>query len=328
MKTLAGRGPWGHAKSMLAHYKLKKIQIEVVNLCNFRCPLCPTTIKDHVIRKRMTFQEYQDVMTPILKDLEEITFFGTKGEPLLNNELEDMIEFSRLQNPQLQMGISTNGSLLTPERSERLMRAGLDKLVVGIDGITQESFGDYRVGGNLEDILSHLKFACELKSKHNFKTLIVWQFIPMKKNEDQIRELEQLAFDLGVDVVSVKLSRSVAESERFRTLSAQYIPEVINQDHFVCPSGTDKLYIDPNGDVFPCCFGEGHELMKIGNAFQTPLLDMWQGHFLQRLRQSFEQQKPWDFCERECRGVCHKEKINIKRNKYPKKSLAHSFELK
>lgn len=312
---------------MSSHYELKKIQIEVVNICNFRCPLCPTIIKDHVVRSRMKLTNYQEIMGPVIARLEEITFFGTKGEPLLNPELEDMVAFTRKLSPSIYTSLSSNGSLLTKEHAYGLMKAGIDKLVFGVDGLSQESLADYRVGANFEVILKNIKEACEVKKANGFETQIQWQFIPMKKNEAELARLEELAFKLGVDVVSVKLSRSVAESDHYRTSSSQFIPKIINQDHFSCPSGTDKLYIDPNGDVFACCFMEGHTEMIVGNALQTPILELWKNQFMNDLRRSFEEQKPWGYCERECRGICQKEKFNVKAKKYPKRSLRDDFDL-
>lgn len=308
-------------------YCLKRIQIEVVNICNFRCPLCPTIIKDHVVRTRMKFSEFKQIMDPILSELEELTFFGTKGEPLLNNELEEMIAYAKAKSPKLYTSISTNASLLSSERAQGLMKAGLDKIIVGVDGLSQESLADYRVGANFDVIVQNIKSACEIKSSHGHETQIQWQFIPMKKNEAEIPRLEEFAFNLGVDVVSLKLSRSVSESEYYQTKSEQYIPKVINQVEFTCPSGTDKLYIDPNGDVFACCFMEGSPEHVIGNALEAPLKEIWQREYLKDLRQSFEVQKPWGYCEKECRGVCQKEKFNVKAKKYPKRSLRDDFDL-
>ena len=149
----------------------------------------------------------------------------------------------------------------------------------------------------------------------------------MKKNEAEIKNLEAIAFGIGVDVVSLKLSKSIANSDYYRTSSSQYSPELVDQTQFSCPSGLDKLYIDPNGDVFPCCFSEGEPDMKVGNALKTPLPDLWDNYWMQKLRETFENQTPLGFCLKECSGICHKEKINIKKNKYPKRSLSQTFKL-
>ncbi len=312
---------------MASPYRLKRIQIEVVNLCNFRCPLCPTIIKDHVVRTRMKLSEFKKILDPVLADIEELTFFGTKGEPLLNNELAAMISYAKKMSPEIYTSISTNASLLTKERALELMQAGLDKIILGVDGLSQESLADYRVGANFETIIQNIRATCEIKKSHQFETQIQWQFIPMKKNESEIPRLEKFAFDLGVDVVSLKLSRSVSESDYYQTNSPQFIPKVINQETFTCPSGTDKFYLDPNGDVFACCFMEGRPEFVVGNALQTPLRELWENKYMQELRQSFEEQRPWSFCEKECRGVCQKEKFNVKAKKYPKRSLRDDFDL-
>ncbi len=279
------------------------------------------------MRTRMKLGDYQKIMAPVIEGLEEVTFFGTKGEPLLNPELAEMVAFTHKLSPSTYTSLSSNGSLLTKERALALMEAGIDKLVFGVDGLSQASLADYRVGADFEVILKNIKDACEVKKAGGFETQIQWQFIPMKKNEAELARLEEFAFNLGVDVVSVKLSRSVAESDYYRTQSPQFIPKVINQEHFSCPSGTDKLYIDPNGDVFACCFMEGRQELIVGNALHTPVLELWNNQFMKDLRRSFEDQKPWSYCEKECRGICQKEKFNVKAKKYPKRSLRDDFDL-
>ena len=232
----------------------------------------------------MSLIELEKVIGPLGHQLKNVTLYGTRGEPLLHPKLSEAIHLIKRMSG-ASIDVSTNGSLVTAKRSQELLDSGLDRIIFAVDGLSQNTFAAYRVGGRLETVLTNLKRMCELKAAGDYRTRIILQLIPMATNEAEIPQLPQLAGDLGVDEVRLKLSSSVSRSTIFRPTS-DYRSESNNLG-FDCPFGSDKLYVDPNGDCYPCCYGEGHTRMVLGNAFESSILDIWNSSLTRRIRIPF-----------------------------------------
>lgn len=289
-------------------WALSKLQLEVVNKCNFRCPLCRTLDRDDgVVRRKLSLDELKLIIDPIRKELTELTLYGTRGEPFVHKNLEGIVSYIKTRT-KAKVIISTNGSLVTRSRVKRLFELGLDELTFAIDGTTQEVFAKYRVGGDLAIVLSNMKDCCELKSELHANTRIIWQYIPMRTNLHQIDEAKKLAHSLGVDLLKLKYSSSVDSSDDYKVETEPYPLAEQSVVHH-CPSGLDKLYVDPNGDCFPCCYAEGHMGLKIGNAFSESTSDIWNSGKLWELRRSFVEQKGFNrFCKETCFSKARKKK--------------------
>src|SRR5687767_1639399 len=103
---------------------------------------------------------------------------------------------------------STNAHYLTDTNAKRTIESGLDRLIISIDGTTQETYQQYRVGGKLEKVIEGakniVKWKKELKSKTPF---VVFQFLVVKHNEHQIEDVKRLAKEIGVDDVWFKTAQ-------------------------------------------------------------------------------------------------------------------------
>ena len=289
-------------------WPLRRIQLETVNICNYNCPLCDTNKKDWVARRKIRVEEVKSIIRPVARQLEAVILYGTRGEPLLHKRLEGIVAYLK-SSTKARVSISTNGSLLDKTRAARLLDAGLDQVVFAIDGVTQETYAKYRKGGRLSDVIRNLKKFCGLKKEGNYKTRVVFQFIPMAGNEHEVSDIQRFGYQLGVDVVRLKFSTSVSRSNEFRTNNAGYRPSLKKNNIFECPSGLDKLYIDPNGHSYPCCYAEGHKGMLVGNVLRRNINEIWNSSEMVRLRRSFSEQKKVNkFCINTCRYVARAQK--------------------
>ena len=307
-RTAPGRGGAG------GQPLLRRLQLELVNACNYRCPLCRTLERDGVTRRRMTLDELRRVVEPVARDLSAVALYGTRGEPYLHADLEPAIAWLRAATP-ARVELSTNGSLLLPDRAQATLEAGLDRLIVAVDGLTQESYARYRVGGQLETVLENVRELCRRKRAGGFETQVVFQLIPMAANEPELPRLDALARELGVDEVRLKLSQSVARDPDLRPRQEGLRAALAAPAReFPCPFGSDKLYVDPNGDVFPCCYAEGRPGLRIGNALETPLPDLFASPLARAVREPFlrgGERHP--FCQETCAARGPREKLKLPR---------------
>ena len=89
---------------------------------------------------------------------------------------------------------------LCDEQVEGLATSGINKLIVSVDGATQEVYEKYRVGGDIEKVFNNMKRLMEAKKRHNSKLNVVWNFLVMKQNEHQMDMARERAKEIGVDI--------------------------------------------------------------------------------------------------------------------------------
>jgi Radical SAM superfamily len=169
------RREFARGRTRLRSYPLK-LTVESTSVCNLRCPACFTGIGEASRRRGAVPPEFStalmDVLGPYLLEVE----FTNWGEPLLNQHLEDMVEVAARSGTTT--SFSTNFSFpFTPQRAERLVRSGLTSLGVSIDGARQETYEQYRVGGDLALVLRNCELVQDAKRRLGSRTpRLVWGF--------------------------------------------------------------------------------------------------------------------------------------------------------
>ena len=179
-------------------------EIDTTNICQLKCPLCHTGLGT-VNRQKgvMHFDLFKKTIDEI-KDYCIWLSLYSWGEPFLNKEIDRYVAYAHSAN--MATIISSNlNKPLTPEMAERLIRSGLDVLIVSLDGTTQEVYEVYRVGGQLERVIDNIKVLANKKTELGSVTpYLEWQFIVMRQNEHQIPEAQRMAKELAVDGLVLK----------------------------------------------------------------------------------------------------------------------------
>ena len=181
---------------------ISKIYIEPTNMCNLGCSTCMRNVWDEPLGKMLpgTFQK-------IIQSIMEITplptvFFGGYGEPLLHPDTIDMVKICTELGCPVEM--ITNGTLLHQGIIDYIIKLGVKRLWVSIDGVTPESYSDIRLGNELPNVLKNmyaLRKSRELRGAQ-FPRLGI-AFVAMRKNISELAELIRIAKGLGVDTISV-----------------------------------------------------------------------------------------------------------------------------
>ncbi|HEX7413017.1 MAG TPA: radical SAM protein, partial [Bacteroidia bacterium] len=182
------------------------LNFEPTTSCNLRCPECPSGLRSFSRPTGMLEQKFfQKTIDDLYDKLIYLTFYF-QGEPYLNPSFLDMVKYASQKN--IFTFTSTNAHYLNDENSKRTIESGLDKLIISIDGTTQEVYEQYRIGGSLEKVIEGtkniLKWKKQLKSKPPY---IVFQFLVVKPNEHQIEDAKKLTKELGVDEIKFKTAQ-------------------------------------------------------------------------------------------------------------------------
>jgi MoaA/NifB/PqqE/SkfB family radical SAM enzyme len=186
--------PWGFPTIM---------QVEVSSRCNLSCPMCPVSIGLDRPAGLMDLGLFQKVIDE-LGDHLFVLLFWDWGEPFLNPHAYQMIRYA--QSRDIRVISSTNGHLFaTGHHATHVVESGLDALVFSVDGITQETYQQYRAGGRLDQVLEGIARVVAAKRRMASRTpLINLRFIVMEHNEQEVRHLKGFASALGVDLLSIR----------------------------------------------------------------------------------------------------------------------------
>src|SRR5215467_1490156 len=167
------------------------ISFEPTTSCNLRCPECPSGLRAFTRPTGMLRKDFfSETIDQLSKDLFYLVFYF-QGEPYLNPAFLDMVKYASVKK--IYTATSTNAHYLTDDNAKRTIESGLDRLIISIDGTTQDVYQQYRVGGNLDKVIEGTKnivrWRKQLKSRTPF---IVFQFLVLKPNQHQVEDVRRL----------------------------------------------------------------------------------------------------------------------------------------
>lgn len=318
LKTLSFRKAWNFFLLFLSYHIARfrrkpvhwgmpvKIGIEPTTSCNLRCPECPSGLRSFTRPTGMLeMDNFRSMVDQLHQDLVYMLLYF-QGEPYLNPAFLEMAAYSTQKG--IYTATSTNGHYLTKERAKATVDSGISEVLISIDGTTQETYEQYRVGGQLTKVLEGVKNLVEARKEANSRTpYLIIQFLVVKPNEHQIDEVKQMGKDLGVDKVTLKTAQ-IYEYEKGSPL----IPE--NQRYSRYAQQADGSYrlknklknqcwklwqgaeITWDGRVLPCCFDKDAQYV-MGKLAETPFAEIWRSPAYQNFRGSLVKgRKEIDIC--------------------------------
>ncbi len=281
------------------------MEIEPTTSCNLRCPQCPSGLREFSRETGMLdlplYKKLIDELHPELVYL--ILYF--QGEPFLNKQFLEFVKIAAAKN--IYTATSSNAHYFTDEMAKATIESGLDRLIVSIDGITQETYQKYRKGGNLEKVLDGTRNLVKWKKKLGKSTPhIIWQFIAFKHNEHQIPELQKLAKEIGVDELGIKTAQIydyqntdelIPETDtlsRYKKTENGY--EIKNDLLNQCWRLWRGSVVTWDGLVVPCCFDKD-ATHRFGDVSKESFAKVWRSDAYQGFRRAILQsRKEIDIC--------------------------------
>ncbi|HVZ55734.1 MAG TPA: SPASM domain-containing protein [Chitinophagaceae bacterium] len=218
LSKLTLRRAWNFAK-VLASYHVSRwtrrpvqwgspvsISFEPTTSCNLRCPECPSGLRAFTRPTGMLQPDFfSRTIDQLAPDLLYLVFYF-QGEPYLNPAFLDMVRYASGKG--IYTATSTNAHYLDDENARRTVESGLDRLIISIDGTTQEVYRQYRIGGNLDKVIrgaeNIVRWKKQLGSRRPF---VVFQFLVVRPNEHQVEEVRALGRRIGVDDVWLKTAQ-------------------------------------------------------------------------------------------------------------------------
>lgn len=265
----------------------KVFSIETVHGCNLRCPICAVGCgKATRPRKHMSIDEFNIIADKIEKYATMVALH-VWGEPMLNKDIFSIIKRTR---EFAIAGIHTNANCMSDEDAKRLALSGAT-ISVSLDGMTQETYSTYRVGGNLQKTIHIIQ---EIKKHHsaaNMTSAFGAQFLVFDHNKHEIPDFISFCKSLNIPgttkVPQVKLNPVLTSSHKR--------PPFNINDVLACTNPFDVCTILVNGDVVICCYDYNGQVV-FGNIFSQSIEEIWNGPERKSLIDSIKNGKPHPFC--------------------------------
>lgn len=271
------------------------ISIEPTTSCNLRCPECPSGLRSFTrptgMLQEKVFETVLDQLAPWLMNL---TFYF-QGEPYLNTRFLEMVKYA--SGRKVFTSTSTNAHYLNDDQAKRTVESGLDRLIISIDGVSQETYEQYRIGGQLSKVIEGTRNIIAWKRKLKSRTPhVVFQFLVVRANENDIPRLYQLAKEMGVDEVKLKTAQIydyengsplIPENPKYSRYQKEEngLFKIKNPLLNQCWKMWSSCVITWDGKVVPCCFDKDAKHV-MGDVTQQPFEEIWQSQPYQNFRQS------------------------------------------
>jgi len=281
------------------------VQVEPTNICNLKCPLCPTG-SDIMTRPKgsMSMETFQKILDELGDVLVTVVLYCW-GEPFLNPDLPRMIAACTERG--ILTVTSTNGHCLQSlEEALAVVDAGLSGLVVAIDGSNQDIYETYRKTGDVDKVKRCAMLIEEAKARRGAALPYTdLRVVVTRQNEDDVPNIEKLARRFGFNMFSYKTLGCLTHSGEFDDYAAS---DVLARRHGGAAGGGRLVqcnfpFRQPtifwDGTVVGCEFDYNLE-MPFGKVGERPFMELWNSEPAVALRRSIRQgpRRP-DFC-----GLC------------------------
>ncbi len=299
----------------------------MVDRCNAQCIMCGHDYHDCGSGDGLSLAKVRTIYEHLhVHELVDV-IYGGGGEPFLNDDLGEIAEYTHRLDPVIQHTVITNGIAWRPAIVEKLLVNNVNFLV-SLNAATRESFRAVSGMDAFASVCSHVQNLNKLRKTMGVKVHLAVSIILMRQNILDLPEFVRLASELGVDSVKAVYVRIYPPAYRLRSGTTRITPQDSLYFHqqlandvlreaqneaqrlgvrFEPPPsfGTHKqtmrdclepwrsLYIDTNGNLFPCAASEIHfkdkvdrEVYRTGNILREPIEKIWNNDFWQALRRT------------------------------------------
>lgn len=289
------------------------ISLEPTTSCNLRCPECPSGLRSFT---RPTGMLQPDFFNRTIDELQShliYLYLYFQGEPFLNPQFLDMVAYASSKG--IYTVTSTNAHYLKDEVARKTVQSGLDRIIISIDGTTQETYEQYRVGGKLHKVLEGTRNLVRWKKELKSATPhVIFQFLVVKPNEHQIDDVHQLAREYGVDEVTLKTaqiydyeqgSELIPEQEQYSRYQKEEDGTYSIKNKLLnhCWKLWHSCVITWDGKVVPCCFDKDASY-RMGDLQEEKLTDIWRSPAYRNFRSKLmSSRKEIDICQNCTEGL-------------------------
>lgn len=233
--------------------RIKALHIEPTDVCQLACPLCARETDTKFNKKSQHHLTIADIQRHfsdrVIAGLDKMFMCGNYGDPAAGKYTLDIYRWFRSINPDIVLGMNTNGALQNTffwHALGRLLTQPQDYVVFSIDGL-EDTNPTYRVGSNWAKLMANAEaFIAAGGNAH-------WDMLVYKHNQHQVDACEQLARDMGFRWFRAKVSKR-GFTDRLEFPLGWQTP-IVDRGPIRCHALAEKsMYIDAQGRISACCW--------------------------------------------------------------------------
>lgn len=257
------------------------VGVELTNNCNLNCPECSSG--SGTITRNRGYMEpdlFENLIRELWPFLYNINLYF-QGESMLHPQFFSFLKSAR----HLHSVLSTNGHYLSEENSEKLVISGLDKLIVSLDGMDQETYSLYRKNGKIDMVKKGIINISNAKNNHRSSLKLEVQFLVNKHNEHQIPDIKKFAAKVNASLrlksMQIINEKNIDYWSPLKSKFSRYAKK--NGEYKIknpMPDRCMRLWFNPvvtwDGKVVPCCFDKD-ALHIMGDITRDSFREIWDG---------------------------------------------------
>jgi len=291
------RESWNAAENMDTDYNFPlNLDVELIDACNLQCSFCyrgkaGKLFKHNKKKKsRLGYNRMKEIINQCSEHNLPAIWFGASGEGLLEPEVDKIITYARKKGI-IDRIFTTNGLLLTQNKAEKLLQAGLTRISISIDAHSEETYRLLR-GGNFQILLENIHHFIDLKKMYQLELPIIrLTFVETKEN---IHEKEAFIAYWRTKVDMIDIQKQIFYQEK--ELSSKEIEPIT----CVYPWRAAVLYA--NGDLVLCSSHWGRESHVVGNINHNTISEIWNSEKAKALREGIQNHNYTQSCIN-CMGI-------------------------
>jgi sulfatase maturation enzyme AslB (radical SAM superfamily) len=259
-----------------------EVRYEVTDHCNATCIMCPRDKHEHGREHGIMDQAKYE------RSIDEVAALGAKkvvltgfGEPMLDKRLEQKIAYAKSKG--LSTYFITNASALTPVRSQKLLNAGLDEMRVSFYGMRPETYNAVMQGLDFERTKKGVLEFLRLRDEMGKKTRVQMSYLELKENASDTGAFREF-WEPRVNAIEIWKPHNFGDGRDYRTRLDDSAKTSCGRPE------NGPLQIQWNGEVIPCCYDYNNQII-LGNAFETPVLELLNGPKYRLLRYAHRMKK-------------------------------------
>jgi radical SAM protein with 4Fe4S-binding SPASM domain len=271
------------------------LSIEPTTACNLACPECPSGLKQFTRPTgKIDMELHEKILTQVHPHVFYINYYF-QGEPFLHPQFLDLIKSAKKYG--IYTATSTNAHFIDEDKAKEIVQSGLDRLIISIDGLTQATYENYRVNGQLSKVIEATKLLIKAKSELRSSTPhLIFQFLVVNPNEHEVPAVFNLGKELGIDEVRIKTAqlydykfgnRLMPENESYsrykRGKDGTYQLKYKTGNH--CWRMWSGSVITWDGGVVPCCFDKDAKHL-LGSVSSDKFGTVWKSESYRNFRKN------------------------------------------
>ena len=275
------------------------LQIEPTNICNLKCPLCPSGSNSLTRPKGFMAMETFDRILDEMEDVLIAVYLFCFGEPFMHKKLDQMIQECSTRN--ILTLTSTNGHYIqTLDDALKIVDAQLTVLIIALDGSTQEIYGTYRKAGDIEKVKNCISLIERAKARRNSRfPYTAVRSVVTRENENDLVNIERVAKELGANMFTYKSLGCLTQDHGFKEFEPlekdfrrfEYSSDSrLSKMPVQCPFAFRQPIVFWDGTVVGCEYDHLTE-KAFGKVEEQSFREMWNSNNARELRRSIRKWK-------------------------------------